>query len=336
MIRLRRAATLALAGLLLAACGGPNAPSAGGEQTEIRVTVTNSTEPYVIPWLVGDDQGLFAAHGVKIGQIVAGQGGSTTLRNLVSGGLEVADVSFPAVVDGKRAGTPVTVVAGATRSVFGLDFYTTVRSNVRTPADAKRWAFTNPGSVTEALTYLVPKAAGVDPASIQHIAAGGVGEGIALLESGAADVAVIPPSVAAKDPGKYRLVAASADYLPAFQQSVLTVRDDYLAAHPTVVSGVIAGYQDAVQAIKRDPAAAARIYADYVGIDEAAAQGIVDAALKSNNWSAGLDAAALNNAVEAMRAAGSTADIPWCQVFNLSHLPEGASRELPVKCGGAS
>ena len=84
MIRLRRAATLALAGLLLAACGGPNAPSAGGEQTEIRVTVTNSTEPYVIPWLVGDDQGLFAAHGVRIGQIVAGQGGSTTLRNLVS------------------------------------------------------------------------------------------------------------------------------------------------------------------------------------------------------------------------------------------------------------
>jgi len=62
----------------------------------------------------------------------------------------------------------------------------------------------------------------------------------------------------------------------------------------------------------------------------------VDAALKSNNWSAGLDAAALNNAVEAMRAAGSTEDIPWCQVFNLSHLPEGASRELPVKCGGAS
>lgn len=121
------------------------------------MTVANSTEPGVVPWLVGDDQQIFEKLGVAIDEIIAGQGGSTTLRNLVSGGLEVADVGFPAVVDGTLTGTPVTAIAGSTRSAYGLDFCTLATSDIRTPADVRRWAFTNPKSVTETPSYLIPK-----------------------------------------------------------------------------------------------------------------------------------------------------------------------------------
>lgn len=335
MTRFRRAAVLALAALFLAACGSPASPS-GTDPTEIRVTVSNATEPYVIPWLVGDEQGLFAAHGVEIGEIIAGHGGSTTLRNLVSGDLAVGDVSLPAVIEAKLAGTPVTVVGGATRSVYGLDFYAAADSPVQTIADAKRWAFTNPASVTESLTYLVPEAAGIDANAVQRVSSGGIGEGIALLESGEVDVAVVPPSLVAKGGDRFRLIAASADHIPAFQQSVLTVRDDYLAAHPDVVAGVVAGYHDAVASIRENPAEAARLYAEHIGIDETNAREVVDAAVRADNWSAGLDRLALDNALEAMRAAGFSEEVPWCEMVELDHLPDGAPRDLPVSCGGTS
>ncbi|GAA0910812.1 ABC transporter substrate-binding protein [Pseudonocardia zijingensis] len=326
----------ALAGLLLLTACGTSAAPGGSEPTPIRVTVANSTEPGVIPWLVGDDQQIFEKHGVAIDDIVAGQGGSTTLRNLVSGGLEVADVGFPAVVDGALAGTPVTAVAGSSRSAYGLDFYALTTSDVRTPADVQRWAFTNPKSVTEALSYLIPRAVGIDPSTIEHIPSGGTGEGIAMLESGAVDVALVPASVAAKETGKYRLVAASADHLPALQQGVLAVRDDYLAVNPTVVGGVVAAFQESVESVRRNPGEAARLYADHVGLAEAQARGIVDAAVRANYWSTGVESVALDNAVQAMEATNGHRAIPWCEIFDLSHLPDGAPNQLPTPCGSPS
>ncbi|MCE0763694.1 ABC transporter substrate-binding protein [Pseudonocardia kujensis] len=332
----RRLGLLALAVLCTAttACGS-SATEGAPTPEKIRVTVSNATEPYVIPWLVGDQEGLFEAHGVAVDEIVAGQGGSTTLRNLMSGDLAVGEVSLPAVIDAKLAGTPVTVVGGATRSVYGLDFYALASGPVQTIADARRWAFSSPGSVSESLTHLVPEAAGLAPDAVERVGAGGIGEGVALLEAGEVDVALVPTSLVAKDPQRFRLIASSADYVPAFEQSVMTVRDDYLAAHPRVISGVVAGYQDAVHRIEQDPQRAAEIYADYIGVGPDQARLVVDAALKAQNWSAGFDRPALDNAVRAMSAGGFTGTVPWCDLVDPSHLPEDVPRDLPLECAAA-
>ncbi|MQA95178.1 MAG: ABC transporter substrate-binding protein [Streptosporangiales bacterium] len=327
--RLLAAGTAFAALLAAAACGG----GSGKEVTAIRVTVTNATEPYVIPWLAAQEQGFFEAKGVEVEDIIAGKGGSTTLRNLVGGKLAIGEVALPAVIEGKLAGAKVTAVAGATQGVAGLDWYASKTGPVKQVKDAKKWAFSNPGSVTESLAALLPEEAGLPKGSVTPVGAGGIGEGIAMLESGAVDLATVSPSVLARDASKFRRVLTTSTVFPKFQQTVLTVRDQYLKERPDVVKAVIAGYQQGVTWVKEHPAEAAELYAGHIGVEPEAARRIVDEAIAGDHWSAGLSGEALDTAVRAMKATGFTGKVP-CGLFELSRVPPGLPRELPGSCPG--
>lgn len=334
LARARTAAfTLGLCCLGLTACGSDDTADASvDDPVTINVTVSNATEPYVIPWLVAQDQGFFEERGVIVDEIVPSKGGSTTVRNMLSGDLPIAEAGFTSVLESQAAGAPVAVVGGATRSVYGLDFYAVASNDdVQTIEDIDVWAYTNPESVTQALSFMLPQAAGIDR-DIERTASGGIGEGIALLESGDVDVAVVPPSVVGKNPGSFREVVSSADYIESFQQSVITATPEYVESHPGVIAAITGGYQEAVEWIAENPEAAGELYADYSDIDPAIATDIVTNAMSHDNWSAGLDAAAVETAVEAMRIAGFEGGDDYCELFDLSHLPDGASAELPAAC----
>jgi NitT/TauT family transport system substrate-binding protein len=330
--RRRRGAAYAVAGALVCAaltgCGSGDSGDADvSHPVAIGVTVSNATEPYVIPWLVGQDQGFFEDHGVKINKIIPSKGGSTTLRNMLSGSVPIADAGLTSVIESTAAKAPVTVVGGATQSAYGLDYYTTASSNVHELKDIKTWAYTSPGSVTQSLTFMIPKVAHVTT-KVKRVAAGGVGEGLALLESGDVDVAVIPPSISAKDPDKYRLVVPSAKYLSKFQQTVITTTPEYAKSHPRTLKAVTAGYQAAVDWITRHPAEAGALYAKYSDIDPAVARGVVKKAVSFDDWGVGFNAEAVDNAIEAAKATGSKGDLDLCSIFDPSFLPQGANRKL--------
>lgn len=333
MFRSIFAIPFAVAALTLSACGGGTASDASANNpVTIDVPVSNATEPYVIPWLVAKDQGFFADRGVIVNKIVPSKGGSTTLRNLLSGDLPIGDVGFTSVLESTAAGAPVTVVGGATQSVYGLDFYAKPSNNaVKTIADVKTWAFTNPQSVTQALTFLLPEAAHVNN-KVKRTASGGVGEGIALLESGDVDVAVVPTSVVAKGSDKFRLVVSSSDYLKSFQQSVITTTPEYAKSHPKVVKAVVGGYQEAVQWIEKNPAKAAALYAKYSDIPVDVATIVVEKAVAVDNWGTGFDAAAIETAVRAMKVSGSKVSNDYCSLFDDSFLPDGVAANLPAAC----
>jgi NitT/TauT family transport system substrate-binding protein len=328
----RIAAIPALCALFaLAACSSSAEGSAAAPE-RINVTVSNATEPYVIPWLAARAQGFFEKRGVIVEDIVPSKGGSTSLRNLLSGDLPIGEVGLPSVVDSTIAGAPVTVVGGATQSVYGLDFYA-LNSNtkVQTIKDVKTWAFTSPHSVTNALAHLLPDAAGTS-ATVERIASGGVGEGVALLESGAVDVAVVPTTVVAKEKDKFRLVVSSSDFLKSFQQSVITTTPEYAKSHPKVVQGVVAGYQDGVDWIAKNPHEAAVLYADYSDVSVEVAEGVVNKAIAVRNWGAGFNAEAINAAVAAMKLSGYTGEVSYCGVFDKSFIPSDIASSLPEEC----
>jgi len=321
------AGTAAVA-MLLSACGG-SGDAAG--VTSFDIAVSNASEPYSIPWLVGKDQGFFEKRGVTIREIVPGKGGGTTVRNMLSGDLPMADVGFTSVLESSEAGTPLTVVGGGTQSVYGLDFYALAsNAGVRTINDVRKWAYTNPQSVTQALSFILPKVAGATQ-NVERVSSGGVGEGVALLEAGNVDVAVVPPSVVAKT-DKFRVVVSSADYLKKFQQSVITTTADFAERNPDTVKAVVAGYADAIEFIRANPAKAAQLYADYIDIDVAAATGIVEKAVKYDNWGAGFDAEAIQQAVEAQKLAMNRTELKYCDLFQKAYLPAGVSTTLPAEC----
>ncbi|MGI5216801.1 ABC transporter substrate-binding protein [Nocardia sp. CA-290969] len=318
----------AAAALVLSACGGSGGAT---DATAFDIAVSNASEPYSIPWLVGKDQGFFEKRGVSIGEIVPGKGGGTTVRNMLSGDLPIADVGFTSVLESSEAGAPLAIVGGATQSVYGLDFYALdSNTRVRSITDIGKWAYTNPQSVTQALTHILPEVAGATQ-PIERTSSGGVGEGVALLEAGDVDVAVVPPSVVAKT-DKFRVVVSSADHLKKFQQSVITTTPEFAERNPDTVKAVVAGYADAVAFIRENPDRAAQLYADYIDIDVAHAAAIVDKAIQYDNWSAGFDPAAIEQAVEAQRMVMDRTDLEFCGLFRKEFLPGNVPATLPAEC----
>jgi NitT/TauT family transport system substrate-binding protein len=310
--------------------GGGLAP---GDPTSIKVIVTNSTGNFVIPWLVGEKQGFFQQHGVVVSGIVNAAGGIASLQTMLSGGIPIGEIGFPAVVQGAARGLPIVAVGGATQSLFGANFYTlATNSKVKAIGDIKTRGYPNAGSVVQALTYLLPQKAGLPAAGVQRVATGTIGNGAALLEAGKIDVAALPFTVPAATPGKFRLVVDTSKVLNPFQQSVITVTSAFEKAHPAVVKAVLAGYEQAVNWIKSNIQTAAGYYAASSQLSASLALETVQGSVAADNWGVGFNAAALRTAADGMRATGYTAPIDYCTVFNGAFLPAGASSKLPVPC----
>jgi NitT/TauT family transport system substrate-binding protein len=319
---------------LAAACSGSSSGQVDpNNPVTIDITVTNATETYTVPWLVGMDQGFFTKRGVQIGELVPGQGGSTTLRNLISGDLAIGEVSYPAVLDAAAEGTPVKAVGGAFQSLYGNDFYAlSTNAAVQRIEDIRRWAFTNPGSVTESLTHLLPQSAGIDGQPVERVAAGGIGEGVALLESGGVDVAIVPDAVRAQNPDKFRLVVPTHTYINRFQQTVITTTTDYAEDNPEIVSAVLAGYQESAEWIHGHIEEAGALYAAHTDLPMEMAVAAVRSAAELDTWSVGISGEALDSTHRAVQLTGFEGEIPYCELFDPQYLPEGAQFQLPVSC----
>lgn len=331
---IRARAALVIAALLaVAGCGGTGGGSADPEApVAIDVAVLAATEFYVVPWLVGQKQGFFTDNGVNVENIVAGSGGSATLRTQLSGGIPIGEIGYKSVLDAWSEDIPVRVVGGGAQGPYGADFFA-LASNTRVNElrDIRTWAYTNPGSTSQALSFLLLQEAGL-PTEAERIAAGGVGEGAALLEAGTVDAAWLPPSLASRSQGKFKKVVTASTYISDFQQSVITTSPAYAREHPDVVRGVLAGWQQAVEWIAQNPDAAAQIYAEHVDLPVPAATSVVQGAIESNVWNVGFNSAALQRGTDAALVSGFEGAVDYCEFFDSSYLPSGANAELPTPC----
>lgn len=331
--RLLLAAALA-ATLGVTACSSDPGPDADPDNpVTIDVTVSAAAEIYSIPWLVAQQQGLFEKHGVIVENIVPGKGGSATMRTLLDGNIPIGEVSYPSIVQADAGGSELRIVGGGTQGPYPMNFYALAsNTSIQSIDDVRRWAYTRPNSASDALTRLLPSLAGADAGRIERVSTGGIGEGLALLEAGSVDIALIPSIVAEQRPEDFRLIVSSPDYLQRFLQSTITTTKDYAASNPGVVRAINAGYTEAVESIRTDPEAAARIYAAYTGFDVPAALAVVERASSVGTWGGGFDPAAIESAQAGVEASGSDRDPDFCTLFDPDFLPAGAATEIPGDC----
>ncbi|WP_315773655.1 ABC transporter substrate-binding protein [Rhodococcoides kroppenstedtii] len=331
--RLLLAAALA-ATLGVTACSSDPGPDADPDNpVTIDVTVSAAAEIYSIPWLVAQQQGLFEKHGVIVENIVPGKGGSATMRTLLDGNIPIGEVSYPSIVQADAGGSELRIVGGGTQGPYPMNFYALAsNTSIQSIDDVRRWAYTRPNSASDALTRLLPSLAGADAGRIERVSTGGIGEGLALLEAGSVDIALIPSIVAEQRPEDFRLIVSSPDYLQRFLQSTITTTKDYAASNPGVVRAINAGYTEAVESIRTDPEAAARIYAAYTGFDVPAALAVVERASSVGTWGGGFDPAAIESAQTGVEASGSDRDPDLCTLFDPDFLPAGAATEIPGDC----
>lgn len=329
--------TLLVAGvatLSVAACGGGGDAAGGGgegEVTEITVSVTHPEDLYGLPWEVGREQGFFEEAGVEITEIIPSEGGGTTLQNVVSGRLPFGEVATGAIVSGAMEGAPVQVIGGGIQSVADVAWVTLKDSEMESLEDAEdaRWGFTNPGSVTQALSFLTPEALGFDAQAVDRTSTGGTGAGIALLEAGDIDLTYASPRVAMENADTLKVLGVSSDYVPAYQQTLIISSRNYAEQNPEVAQGVLEGYHRAIEWINENPVDAAEFWAAKADLAPEDAQTILEDALAADHWGVAYNPEALNAAAEALVYTHEIEDVTWSDLLTDEYLPEGQKGEIP-------
>lgn len=297
------------------------------------VTVTHWPDlMYNGPYHVAIENGYFEDEGIEI-DIVGSEGGGTTVRNILEGGLPFGEVSTPAAVNAYQSGSPITVIAPATRTVGDVIWVTPVESNIETIEDlvGETAGFTSAGSVTETTLALVLETSDeVDPDDINAQAMGGVGEGLTAAESGdIAAAANLEPTFSSQqlENEPWRVVIESQDYIDQYQQTVIIADPDVLEARPEVAEGFIQARANGAEFVAENPEETAEIFSAGVeGFDEEVIlQAIENTEPGEYYATGGFDIEGLQNVDIAMRSVeliDEDEEIPWDEIIDQSYLPE--------------
>lgn len=147
------------ASLVLSGCGGqgPEIESEEGEPDRFDITVTHFPSSYYgLPYLVAMEEGISAEQNIEIGEIIPGDGGGSTVRNVLSGDLAFGDVGTSAAVQSFLSDAQLQIVGGSVRT-YGSTYYV---ANPDEDYDGiedlkgQRVGVTNPGSSTETAMQL--------------------------------------------------------------------------------------------------------------------------------------------------------------------------------------
>jgi NitT/TauT family transport system substrate-binding protein len=237
---------------VIAALGAGLAAPARGDQ--IVVTQYGNTAggwPYAIALA----KGFFKAEGLDITGIISSQGGGTSLRNMLAGDVVYGEVNPGAVVVANQHGAGLTIISDNTISVADLVWVAKAGSPIRSIQDlrGKKIGYTNPRSTSQALAFLMLKAAGLAPGDVELVKTGGFGEGLAALENGLIDVTPVGEPLLAQVRPKVQIVVDGKDVLPVLANVVGVTTADGLARKGDFLRALLRARRTAVQFLYAHP-----------------------------------------------------------------------------------
>ena len=231
MQRARWGLSIAFAALALCSCAASAADMAVSQYG--RVTAT-------LPWAVAMEKGFFAAEGVNIDNIISGEGGGTTLRNMMASDLPYGEVATSAALAAQRAGLDIVIVNTASDHIGEIALVANPKGNVRTIADlqGRKAGFTGPKSTSELLLRLALKEAGL-LGEVEPVATGGFGGGLTLLDASGIDAAPLIDPILTLKPDKYRVIFHFADLIPRMTWLVGVTTKKFAREHPDTLRKLI-------------------------------------------------------------------------------------------------
>src|SRR5262249_61853954 len=104
------------------------------------------------------EKGLFAPAGLKI-NIISGEGGGTTLRNMLASDLHYGEVATSAALAAIRSGLDIVIVNTASDHIGEIALVADPKGDTHKVQDlqGKKAGYTNPKSTSELLLRLVLK-----------------------------------------------------------------------------------------------------------------------------------------------------------------------------------
>lgn len=304
----------------------------GSDVFSAEVTVTHwPLLLYNPPYQVAMENGYFEEEGIDIEGVAGSEGGGTTVRNVVTGGLPFGEVATPAAVNAYYAGSPLTIVAGTVNTPGTINWVTPKESDVEEMADleGKTIGYTSAGSVTQNTSALsVARSDELDVEDVEFKAMGGVSEGLTALEEETIDVAAnLDPVFSSQqlDSEPWQVVFWAKDYIPEFLQTVLVVGPDIIEENPDVIEGYIRARNRGVEFVQENPAETAEIFASY---NEGYDQEVMEMALENvgvdEYYATGeFTVEGLELIEEGMRNIDLIdREVEWSEIIDQSYVPE--------------
>jgi NitT/TauT family transport system substrate-binding protein len=338
MGRGRTRASAALAAVValvlgIAACGDTGTEGEAGD-----ITVTNHPALlYSPPWIAATEDGLLEQRGVRVGDIVGSEGGGTTVRNVVSGGLPIGEVATTAAITAYMAGADIKIVGGGVGSSEDVFWVTRPDSDIESIEDleGKEVGYTSPGSVTQGLLTLSLERSGVGVDNVKTRSMGGLPEGLTALKNGDIDAAAILEPVYSEQVSeeRWKPVFRAEEYVPEFLSTVIISGPGVLERDRDLVAGTVAARAEAIGVVKREPERVAKAWAKEAEISPSSALKALRSVDPDKHWVVGLRSTkALETVVEEMRLidllpAGQ--DVDWNGLVNQEMVPPDERIRLP-------
>jgi len=305
------------------------APSVFAEQ----IVVSNyGVSPNGMPFAVALEKGFFKEAGVNVDGILTSDGGGSTIRNLLGGKLAYGEAAPSAVVAAVQGGADLKIISGNVHTVAEFVWVTMPNSPIASINDlkSKRIGFTNPGSTSEALDYLLLEKAGIAKGDVTLTRTGGFGAGLTVLEAGGIDVVPITEPLWSTNPGKYKIVASAPDVLPALSNVVGVTTAEAAKTRGDFIRGVIKARRKAVEYMIANPKESAQIIAKVYNLDPVVTERVVRSLIDSEKkggvpyWGPGdLKLDTMNNMIRAQKLVGAVkGDVDWSKMIDESFLPD--------------
>lgn len=260
------------------------------------------------PYAVAMSRGYFKEAGADIDTVISSKGGGTTVRNLLAGGLPFGEVSAAGAIEAIQAGLPVKIVGSAVNTLGDVMWVVMPDSKLRDLNDLRghKMAISSVGSTTDMLSALMLEGRGIPLDEVERPAVGGFSAGLAALENGSVDAAVMIEPLWSERSQRYRMLVRVSDELPPMSQSVVIASDELIAEQPKLVAALIAARDRAVADIYADPDKAAEdILAYYPNLTPDVAQKAMRNMAGIGYWATGaVDAKALGAMLSGLQKVG--------------------------------
>ena len=212
-----------------------------------------------VPWIIALEQDLFRKNGIDVTDVISSQGGGTTLRNMLAGGIPFADAAMGATVTGFAAGLPIKIVGASSVNAADNDWVVPVDSRVQSLRDVigGKFGTTTPGGLARVYGEMMLRHYGIDPSQVTQVPLG-VGAAVAARNSGAVDTAYMYEPLQSKYGDKYRAIARVSDVLPHVISNVLVTSQDLIDTKPDKLHALMRTHKQAVDFVYAHPKEAAQ------------------------------------------------------------------------------
>ena len=269
----RLLASLSLLALAALGLAGAPAPAASEQIAVGNYAISANGMPYGVALA----KGYFKAEGINIDGIISSQGGGTSVRNMIAGGVAYGEANPGAIAVANQQGADLLIIADTVSTVAEFIWAVKKDSPVKSLADFKgrKIGYTNPRSTSQALAILLLQKVNLKESDAELVKTGGFGEGVAALDAGLIDVAPMAEPVWSKFKDRFRGVVTATEALPPLTNVVGFTTKQMAETRGDFIRAVIRARRKAGEYMTANPNEAGEIVAKAYNLDPAVAKSAV-------------------------------------------------------------